>query len=65
MTDKIKHVDGTGIEAVQHDDGSVDLRDTPGGPALTFSASEWNAFIHGVKGGEFSLPPDDGSSPRE
>lgn len=35
----------------------------PLGPTLTFSAAEWNAFVLGVKAGEFDLPPFDTPAP--
>jgi hypothetical protein len=28
----------------------------PAGPQLTFTPREWNAFLAGVRGGEFDLP---------
>jgi Domain of unknown function (DUF397) len=35
--------------------GDVEVRDSknPGGPVLTYTAAEWEAFLHGVKRGEF------------
>lgn len=38
-------------------DGLVAVRDSkdPRGPVLTFSTSEWDAFIGGAKEGEFDL----------
>lgn len=37
--------------------GDVQLRDSkhPDGPVLTFTPARWNAFIGGVKTGEFNL----------
>lgn len=38
---------------------TVVVRDTKAqkhGPALTFNSEEWQAFIDGVKAGEFDLP---------
>lgn len=32
-----------------------DSKAVPRGPALAFTTSEWNAFLAGVKAGEFSL----------
>lgn len=58
MPDSTKRVEGTPIELVRHEDGSVDMRDQPGGPSLEFSASEWDAFMQGIKAGEFDLPED-------
>ncbi len=39
------------------EDGSTAVKDSkdPDGPALTFDASQWRAFIEGVKAGEFDL----------
>jgi len=39
-------------------DGAVGVRDSkdPAGPALTFNAGEWDAFLKGVKGNEFEQP---------
>lgn len=39
-------------------DGAVAVRDSknPTGPALVFTASEWDAFTGGAKNGEFDLP---------
>jgi len=38
------------------DGGTVHVRDSkdPGGPVLTFNHGEWNAFLAGVKNGEFN-----------
>jgi Domain of unknown function (DUF397) len=39
--------------------GTIAVRDTKAagaGPILVFSAAEWEAFVNGVKGGEFDLP---------
>ncbi|OGM95004.1 hypothetical protein A2524_02845 [Candidatus Wolfebacteria bacterium RIFOXYD12_FULL_48_21] len=37
---------------------TVDVRDTkdPQSPTLSFTHAEWDAFIQGVKKGEFDLP---------
>lgn len=45
---------GNCVEVVQLDDG-VAVRDSknPTGPALLFTPAEWDAFIGGVKDGEF------------
>ena len=39
-------------------DGQVGVRDSKDreGPALVFTASEWEAFIAGARDGEFELP---------
>ncbi|TKK84588.1 DUF397 domain-containing protein [Herbidospora galbida] len=36
---------------------AVGVRDSKdeNGPVLVFTPSEWDAFVHGVKGGEFDL----------
>ncbi len=36
---------------------AVAVRDSknPAGPALIFTAAEWDAFVGGAKGGEFDL----------
>jgi len=36
-------------------DGAIAVRDSkdPHGPALIYTRDEWDAFLHGVKGGEF------------
>ena len=38
---------------------SVPLRNSrdPDGPVLVFTAREWEAFVEGVKRGEFDRPP--------
>jgi predicted secreted Zn-dependent protease len=43
--------------AVAKDGETVLVRDTkdPNGAALTFTTNEWDAFIKGVKDGEFDL----------
>ncbi|MDF5753957.1 DUF397 domain-containing protein [Spongiactinospora sp. TRM90649] len=39
--------------------GAIGVRDSkqPGGALLRFTAEEWNAFVVGVKAGEFDLTP--------
>ena len=41
--------------AVQHDGSRLvrDSKDRGTGPVLSFSAGEWQAFVDGVKAGEF------------
>lgn len=41
--------------AVAHREGEVLVRDNKveDGPVLTFTAEEWDAFVKGVKNGEF------------
>ncbi|MEV7013162.1 DUF397 domain-containing protein [Streptosporangium sp. NPDC051022] len=43
------------VEVAVLPDGGQAVRDSkdPGGPVLTFTPGEWNAFISGVKDGEF------------
>lgn len=38
-------------------DEAIAVRDSknPSGPALIFTAAEWDAFVGGAKGGEFDL----------
>ena len=38
-------------------DEAIAVRDStnPGGPALIFTAAEWDAFVGGAKDGEFDL----------
>jgi hypothetical protein len=45
------------VEARLTGDGSVQLRDSkdPDGSVLTFTPSEWDAFIGGARDGEFDL----------
>ncbi|MGX1805720.1 DUF397 domain-containing protein [Nocardia sp. NPDC055321] len=44
------------VEVAFLDAGHVGVRDSknPGGPALVFTPGEWNAFVAGVEGGEFT-----------
>jgi hypothetical protein len=43
------------VEVAELPDGGVAVRDSkdPDGPKLTFTPAEWQAFIGGVKDGEF------------
>lgn len=43
------------VEIAFGDDGSIFIRDSkdPSGPSLTFTESEWDAFVAGAKDGEF------------
>jgi hypothetical protein len=46
------------VEVAGAEDGDVLVRDTKdhgNGPVLTFSPAEWNAFLGGVRLGEFDL----------
>ncbi|MBF6332034.1 DUF397 domain-containing protein [Nocardia transvalensis] len=46
---------GECVEVAYLDAGRVGVRDSknPTGPALVFSAGEWDAFTSGIKGGKF------------
>lgn len=48
---------GGNCVAVRKSPESIDVRDTkdPNSPTLSFTPSEWTAFIQGVKAGEFDL----------
>ncbi len=48
---------GNCVEVATNLPGIVAVRDSKDadGPALTFSPSEWSAFMAGVRAGEFSL----------
>jgi hypothetical protein len=47
---------GNCVEVAELSGGHRGVRDSknPTGPALIFTAGEWDAFIRGVKNGEFS-----------
>jgi Domain of unknown function (DUF397) len=50
---------GQCVEVAFLDDGRVAMRDSKDGshgPALVFTAGEWDAFESGVLGGEFKRP---------
>jgi hypothetical protein len=46
---------GNCVEVAHLADGQVAVRNSrhPSGPALVFSADEWDAFVGGAKDGEF------------
>jgi uncharacterized protein DUF397 len=46
------------VEAAFLADGRVAIRDSKNrsGPALVYTAHEWDAFLTGAKDGEFDLP---------
>ena len=46
------------VEAAFLADGRVAIRDSKNrsGPALVYTAHEWDAFLKGAKDGEFDLP---------
>jgi hypothetical protein len=43
------------VEVAELGNGGRAVRDSknPDGPVLRFTAGEWDAFLHGAKGGEF------------
>jgi len=45
------------VEVAMYVDGAVQVRDTKNrqGGTLTFNATEWDAFLKGVRNGEFDL----------
>jgi len=49
--------DAQSVEVAELSGGYVAVRDsrTPDGPALVFTPSEWEAFVGGVRDGEFDL----------
>lgn len=46
---------GNCVEIAELPDGGVAVRDSkdPDGPILNFTATEWSAFVAGVRDGEF------------
>jgi hypothetical protein len=46
---------GNCVEVARLGDGQVAVRNSrhPSGPALVFTAAEWDAFVRGAKDGEF------------
>ncbi len=50
-----RHSNGNCVEVAALPDGGVAVRDSKDadGPALTFTRDEWDAFVGGVKLGEF------------
>lgn len=46
------------VEVAHLNGGRVGVRDSknPGGGALVFTSSEWDAFLAGARGGEFDTP---------
>jgi hypothetical protein len=48
---------GSCVEVATTSDGGIVVRDSkdPSGPILRYTAAEWDAFLHGAKGGEFDL----------
>jgi len=49
---------GNCVEIARISDGGVAVRNSrhPDGPALVFTAAEWDAFLSGARDGEFGLP---------
>lgn len=48
------------VEVAFGEGGAVGVRDSknPGGPILSFTADEWDAFAAGAKDGEFDRPAE-------
>ena len=48
---------GNCVEVADNLPGAIAVRDSknPTGPALVFAPAEWQAFVEGVKDGEFDL----------
>lgn len=45
------------IKVARHPDGGASIRVMPVGEfTLSYTASEWDAFVAGVRNGEFDLP---------
>lgn len=46
------------VEVAALPDGNIGVRDSKNqdGPVLVFTPAEWDAFVGGVKDGEFDLP---------
>lgn len=55
--DDERQAGGGRVEVAFVDDGTTLLRDGehPDGPVLVFTPEEWQAFVEGVKDGEFDL----------
>jgi hypothetical protein len=49
---------GNCVEVAFLDGGEIAMRNSrhPGGPALIFTRSEWDAFLGGAQDGEFGRP---------
>lgn len=49
---------GNCVEVAFLDGGEIAMRNSrhPGGPALIFTGSEWDAFLGGARDGEFARP---------
>ncbi|MBF6247419.1 DUF397 domain-containing protein, partial [Nocardia elegans] len=49
---------GECVEIAHLDNGGVGVRlsKTPSGPVLTFTPAEWDAFLAGVRDGQFDRP---------
>jgi Domain of unknown function (DUF397) len=64
---KRTRTDSTGRVEVMFVDGRIALRDStdPDGPVLRFTPAEWEAFVGGVRRGEFELSPLARSRPEE
>jgi hypothetical protein len=64
---KRPRTNSSGRVEVRFVDGQVALRDSkdPDGPVLRFTPAEWEAFVGGVRQGEFELSPLARSSSKE
>jgi hypothetical protein len=51
----LSYANGDCVQVARLPDGRIGVRDSknPAGPVLSFSPSEWAAFIGGVRNGEF------------
>jgi hypothetical protein len=56
---KSSHSDANGdcVEIARLDDGTTAVRHShqPNGPVIVYTPSEWDAFLKGVRDGEFDL----------
>jgi hypothetical protein len=44
---------GQCVQVAGYGNGDVGVKNSRGGPALRFTSQEWQAFVHGVRNGEF------------
>jgi len=56
LRSSLSFANGDCVEVAKLADGSVGMRDSkdPAGPVLSFTPSEWAAFVVGVRTGEFN-----------
>lgn len=59
MKSSLSLVNGNCVEVVELSSGLILVRDSknPQGPWLQFSPAEWDAFLGGVRNGEFDRHP--------